>query len=253
MRKYLVLVTMVLGLIFIYSFRNEVKAHQPLKLASNSSKNDSLKNINKSVREATVPASKAFYDSVNFGDYDVLNFDVFDTAFTGFENLKKAGHLTENSRYLVICDFSLSSNKKRLWVIDMVEHKVVYNTLVSHGKGTGEEFAEKFSNIEGSHQSSLGFYITETTYNGSNGYSLLLNGMDKGYNDAAMQRAIVMHGADYVSEAFIKSQKRLGRSWGCPAVSREIAVDLINLIKEKNCLFIYYPDQNYLSQSQWLS
>jgi hypothetical protein len=139
-----------------------------------------------------------------------------------------------------------------LWVIDVAEKKVLFNSLVAHGKNTGEEFAQKFSNIESSYQSSLGFYVTESSYNGSNGYSLKLIGMDEGYNDAALQRAIVMHGADYVSEDFIKSQKRLGRSWGCPAVPRELAQPIINTIKNNNCLFIYYPDQQYLSSSKWL-
>ena len=134
----------------------------------------------------------------------------------------------------------------------MNEKKVIFNSLVAHGKNTGEEFAQKFSNTESSLQSSLGFYITEATYNGSNGYSLKLLGMDSGYNDAALQRAIVMHGADYVSEDFIKNQKRLGRSWGCPAVPRALAEPIINTIKGKNCLFIYYPDTQYLASSTWL-
>lgn len=139
-----------------------------------------------------------------------------------------------------------------MWVIDIENKKILFNSLVAHGKNTGEEFATAFSNTESSYQSSLGFYVTETTYNGSNGYSLKLLGMDAGYNDAALQRAIVMHGADYVSEDFIKSQKRIGRSWGCPAVPRALAKPIIDTIKGQNCLFIYYPDQQYLSESKWL-
>ncbi len=192
------------------------------------------------------------YTAIDFGNMNRLNDQVFYKAFLGFENLKKAGKLDENSHLLTVCDFSLSSNVKRLWVVDVNERKVIFNSLVAHGKNTGEEFAEKFSNIESSLQSSLGFYITETTYNGSNGYSLKLLGMDDGYNDAALQRAIVMHGADYVSENFIKNEKRLGRSWGCPAVPRELAEPIINTIKGQNCLFIYYPDAQYLSNSKWL-
>jgi hypothetical protein len=118
--------------------------------------------------------------------------------------------------------------------------------------GTGDEFAEHFSNNDSSHQSSLGFYVTEETYNGKNGYSLKLIGMDKGFNDAALERAIVMHGADYVSDNFASAHKRIGRSWGCPAISRELAAPIINTIKGKNCLFIYYPDKNYLNSSEWL-
>ena len=200
----------------------------------------------------SLSTAEELYSEISFENGTILNNEVFYKAFLGFENLKKEGKLNENSHLLTICDFSLSSNKKRLWVIDLNLKKVVFNELVAHGKNTGEEFAEKFSNIEGSLQSSFGFFVTETTYDGNNGYSLKLEGMDDGYNDKAMQRAIVMHGADYVSENFIGSQKRLGRSWGCPAVSRELAKPIINTIKGKNVLFIYYPNQEYLANSKWL-
>ena len=192
------------------------------------------------------------YRSISFESNHTLNPEVFEKAFLGFNKLKKAGKLPETSNLISIVDFSLSSTQKRLWVIDLEKKVVVFNSLVAHGKNTGEEFAQKFSNTESSYQSSLGFYITESTYNGSNGYSLKLLGMDPGYNDAALQRAIVMHGADYVSEDFIKSQKRIGRSWGCPAVPRALAEPIIDTIKGQNCLFIYYPDQQYLSESAWL-
>lgn len=192
------------------------------------------------------------YNGINFDSGNKLNIDVFSKAYLGFENLKKAGKLDANAHLLSVCDFSLSSNTKRLWVIDVNEKKVLFNSLVAHGKNTGEEFATDFSNRESSYQSSLGFYITDVTYNGDNGYSLRLLGMDKGYNDAALQRAIVMHGADYVSEDFAATHKRIGRSWGCPAVPRALAAPIINTIKGKNALFIYYPDQKYLSSSEWL-
>lgn len=196
--------------------------------------------------------SAEIYSSISFENSKTLNPEVFEKAFLGFSNLKKAGKLPEESNLISIVDFSLSSTQKRLWVIDLEKKVVLFNSLVAHGKNTGEEFAQKFSNTESSYQSSLGFYITESTYNGSNGYSLKLLGMDAGYNDAALQRAIVMHGADYVSEDFIKSQKRIGRSWGCPAVPRALAEPIINTIKGKNLLFIYYPDEQYLSKSEWL-
>ena len=196
--------------------------------------------------------STAIYNSISFENSNTLNPEVFEKAFLGFTNLKIAGKLPETSNLISIVDFSLSSTQKRLWVIDLEKKVVVFNSLVAHGKNTGEEFAQKFSNTESSYQSSLGFYITESTYNGSNGYSLKLLGMDMGYNDAALERAIVMHGADYVSEDFIKSQKRIGRSWGCPAVPRALAEPIIDTIKGQNCLFIYYPDQQYLSESKWL-
>ena len=196
-------------------------------------------------------STQDIYNSLQFTE-EKLNFEVFEKAFLGFQNLKKSGKLEPTAHLLSVCDFSLSSCKKRLWVIDLDEKKILFNTLVAHGKGTGEEFATNFSNTENSHQSSLGFYITEQTYTGDNGYSLRLFGMDKGYNDAALERCIVMHGANYVSEDFIRSEKRLGRSWGCPAIPRELTQPIINTIKNGTCLFIYYPDQNYLTQSEWL-
>ncbi|MCY0969656.1 murein L,D-transpeptidase catalytic domain family protein [Chryseobacterium wangxinyae] len=208
---------------------------------------------NKSVNtKNTVSSSEELYQSISFENTNKLQFDVFAKALLGFENLKKAGKLDQEAHLLTICDFSLSSNTKRLWVIDTQEKKVLFNSLVAHGKNTGEEFATDFSNTESSLQSSMGFYITESTYNGDNGYSLKLLGMDKGFNDAAYKRAVVMHGADYVSEEFAAAHKRIGRSWGCPAIPRSLTEPIINTIKGKNCLFIYYPDQNYLSSSEWL-
>ncbi|WP_106917010.1 murein L,D-transpeptidase catalytic domain family protein [Chryseobacterium aurantiacum] len=201
---------------------------------------------------AVVSSSEALYNSIAFEPEHELNYEVFSKALTGFENLKKAGLLTQDSHLLTICDFSMSSNMKRLWVIDLDDKKVVFNSLVAHGKNTGEEFATNFSNTESSRQSSMGFYITDATYQGDNGYSLKLLGMDKGFNDAAYRRAIVMHGADYVSDQFAATHKRIGRSWACPAIPRELTQSMINTIKGRNLLFIYYPDQNYLSSSEWL-
>lgn len=206
----------------------------------------------KSNARVAVSSSEALYQSIEFDPEHELNYEVFSKALTGFENLKKAGLLTDESHLLTVCDFSMSSNTKRLWIIDLNDKKVLFNSLVAHGKNTGEEFATNFSNTESSRQSSMGFYITDATYQGDNGYSLRLLGMDKGFNDAAYKRAIVMHGADYVSDAFAAVHKRIGRSWGCPAVPRELSQLMINTIKGRNLLFIYYPDQNYLSSSEWL-
>ena len=212
-----------------------------------------VKEIKVSPKKNFSPVNEAeeVYKNLLF-EGEKLNFEVFEKAFLGFQNLKKSGKLQPTANLLSVCDFSLSSNRKRLWVIDLDEKKILFNSLVAHGKGTGEEFAMSFSNTMDSHQSSLGFYITEQTYNGDNGYSMRLFGMDKGYNDAALERCIVMHGANYVSEDFIRAEKRLGRSWGCPAVPRDLAQPIINTIKNGTCLFVYYPDQNYLAGSEWL-
>lgn len=199
-----------------------------------------------------ISSSAELYSSISFEADHKLEFSAFSTALIGFENLKKAGMIDQDSHVLTICDFSMSSNSKRLWVIDINDKKVLFNSLVAHGKNTGEEFAQNFSNTESSYQSSLGFYITDATYQGDNGYSLRLLGMDKGFNDAALRRAVVMHGANYVSEDFAAQHQRIGRSWGCPAIPKELTQPIINTIKGKNCLFIYYPDQKYLSSSEWL-
>lgn len=219
---------------------------------NNTKKIEKLTGMKSEKAAGTGSSSEALYKSITFEEGHELNEEVFFKALTGFENLKKAGLLNQDAHLLTVCDFSMSSNTKRLWVIDTQEKKVLFNSLVAHGKNTGEEFATNFSNTNSSLQSSLGFYITDATYNGDNGYSLKLLGMDKGFNDAAYKRAIVMHGADYVSEDFAAVHKRIGRSWGCPAVPRDLTQPIINTIKGRNCLFIYYPDQNYLSKSEWL-
>ena len=245
-----VLLTLLTVLFFSTSF---YKVENVEKKSTEIQLKDHPKNL--LIKSKSKPAkviAEEIYSSLDFENINILQPEVFYKAFLGFTNLKKDGKLEEDSHLLTIVDFSLSSAQKRLWIIDLNENKVIFNSLVAHGKNTGEEYAQKFSNTESSLQSSLGFYITESTYNGSNGYSLKLLGMDLGYNDAALQRAIVMHGADYVSEDFIKNQKRLGRSWGCPAVPRALAEPIINTIKGKNCLFIYYPDETYLSSSKWL-
>ncbi len=206
----------------------------------------------KSTSSQTDVYIKSVYNKLNFNGKRKLKYQVFHKAFYGYLNMLEANKLS-NRRYLSICDFSLSSNTNRLWVIDVIAKRVVYNTLVAHGTATGEEFATRFSNIPESHQSSLGFFVTAQSYSGHNGYSLRLSGVDGAYNNKAMSRDIVIHGADYVSRAFIKGNKRLGRSWGCPAVEHRMAGPIIDRIKNGSCLFIYHPTKSYLKSSYWLN
>lgn len=243
----------VLGIVYLIStsFYLAPKKAENFKSIENTDKIETIVKT-KSLNTYKVSSSEELYQSISFENTNKLQFDVFAKALLGFENLKRAGKLSQEAHLLTVCDFSLSSNVKRLWVIDTEQRKVLFNSLVAHGKNTGEEFATNFSNTESSLKSSMGFYITESTYNGDNGYSLKLLGMDKGFNDAAYKRAVVMHGADYVSEEFATTHKRIGRSWGCPAIPRSLTEPIINTIKGKNCLFIYYPDENYLSSSEWL-
>lgn len=195
---------------------------------------------------------KFVYEKIKFPKHGKLSYDAFKAGYYGYLNLIESGKITRDA-LLTICDFTMSSNNKRMWVIDVKSKKVVFHTLVAHGQGTGEEFATRFSNIHESHQSSLGFYVTAETYSGNNGYSLKLHGIDGIYNNNAYDRAIVIHGADYVSEEFAKANQRLGRSHGCPALSNEVAPKVIDKIKNGHCLFIYHTSQNYLKNSYWLS
>lgn len=176
------------------------------------------------------------------------SFDAYSLAFKGFKNLKTNQENVKKD-ILTIIDFTMSSNEKRLWVIDMKNNKVLFNDLVAHGVNTGNEFARKFSNVPNTNMSSMGFFITGETYHGKHGLSLFLNGMDKGFNHNARKRAIVMHGANYVSSDFIKKYGRLGRSFGCPSVSMDIYKEVINTLAGGSCLFIYYPDQEFLKKS----
>ena len=144
-----------------------------------------------------------------------------------------------NPRLLTVIDYSRPSTEPRLWVLDLVSRVVVWRELVAHGQGSGENFATSFSNDEGSHKSSLGLFLTDTPYIGHNGYSLRLRGLEPGVNDHAYTREIVVHGAEYVSEAFARSLGRIGRSWGCPAVRPAIAQALIDQIKGGTVLFAY--------------
>jgi hypothetical protein len=207
---------------------------------------------NRSLYDLSSDYIASIYRKIDFGTMPQLNPKVFEYAYRGYMHLLWAQKLNPLKQIITICDYSLSANLKRLWIIDVATLKVLRNTFVAHGQGTGEEFATYFSNQEDSHQSSLGFYVTGNTYFGDNGYSMYLHGMDLHYNDAAFKRSIVMHGADYVSSDFIKEHQRLGRSWGCPAVSNELAPEIIHTIQGGTCLFIYYPLQRYLNSSVWL-
>lgn len=153
---------------------------------------------------------------------------------------------------LTVIDYSLPSNRKRLWVLDVRKKLVRYYEWVSHGKNTGGKWARHFSNRPNSLQSSLGLFRTAQTYYGRNGYSLRLDGLEKGINHLARKRSIVMHGAWYVSKAFIRKHGRLGRSWGCPALRKRVNRTILNTIKHNSALFIYYPDKTWRKTSRYL-
>ena len=177
-----------------------------------------------------------------------LDKSVLAKAVTGYYNLKTANKLSTNSSVITIVDLAKSSCTKRMWIIDLQKKALVLNTWVAHGQNSGDDIASHFSNEVDSFESSIGFYVTDNVYMGKHGRSLRLNGMDEGFNDKANLRDIVLHAANYVSQASIRNIGRLGRSQGCPAVSPEVVNRVIETIKGKNVLFINGNDNTYNSK-----
>jgi hypothetical protein len=181
-----------------------------------------------------------------------LSREAFDLALKGYNNMSKK-RLLRNKNIITVIDFSKPSDQKRLFVIDLKKNKLVMQSLVAHGRNSGLEYATSFSNETDSHKSSLGFYVTMGTYNGDHGYALKLKGCEKGFNNNAYNRAIVVHGSEYVTDDFLKSNGFLGRSFGCPALPEKLTKKIIDVIKNGSCFFIYYPAKKYLLASPVLN
>ena len=193
----------------------------------------------------------SIYDGMKLRKFG-LTKKAFEYAWKGYKNLLVRGAVV-NSDVLSICDFSQSSRRKRLYVLNIREKKVLVNTYVAHGRNSGAEYARSFSNSPDSHKSSLGFYITSKTYYGDHGLALKIDGVEKGINDNAYDRNIVVHGSKYVGDKFIRSNPFNGRSFGCPAIPAIQTQQIINTIKNGSCLFIYHPTKHYLLQSRILN
>lgn len=176
-----------------------------------------------------------------------LNRKVLKLALTAYKKASEKGAVKKP--VLTVIDYSLPSNKQRMWVFDLGKQKLLYNTYVAHGQNSGMTTPNHFSNRNSSKETSLGTYVTRDTYIGSKGYSLNLQGLERGFNDNAYSRRVVMHGAWYVEPDFIKQAGRAGRSWGCPSIAKTLAKPVINSIKGGSVLFAYYPDRYYLSHS----
>lgn len=199
--------------------------------------------------ESSAPAVSSCQLLYNEMELDgVVNYDAFEKAVAGYNKIEQ-----KSKEILTLVDFSKPSTEERFYVFDMRHKKLLFTSLVSHGKNSGGNYATSFSNKTGSLKSSLGFFLTENTYQGRNGYSLVLNGLEKGINDKAKERAIVIHGAAYSNPSVIASSGRLGRSFGCPALPLAVSKPIINTIKGGSLLFIYANNQNYLSYSPILS
>lgn len=181
-----------------------------------------------------------------------LDKNVFYQAYKGYQYLLSKGVL-RNINYLTIADYSQSSTNRRLYVIDLKDGKVLFNTFVSHGKNSGREFATSFSNNNSSNKSSLGFMVTDGTYKGKAGYSLLLDGLEQGINDNVRERHIVMHGSRFVNDRRVWERGSIANSLGCPAIPLEDAKRIIDVIKGGTCFFSYSPDEMYLRTSSVLN
>ena len=194
---------------------------------------------------------KELYNELNAAQYD-LSFTAFRYAYIGYQTMKKQ-HRLNNKELFSIIDFTKDCNSKRFYTIDLEKMKIVYYTYVAHGKKSGERMATSFSDAVESNKSSIGFYITGSTYNGGNGYSLMLHGDEKGYNSNLAKRSVVVHAADYANEDYIARNGRMGRSLGCPALPENIYKQVIETIKEKTMIFAYYNDAKYLKTSKYLN
>jgi len=205
----------------------------------------------KSAKELIVDEAYALYDSMKLKRFG-LSKQAFEFAWKGYKTLLEEGKV-HKKQILSICDFSQSSRRKRLYILDVSEKKVLVNTYVAHGRRSGGEYARSFSNNPESHKSSLGFYITRKTYFGGHGLALTIDGVEKGINDKADERNIVIHGSEYVGADFLRGNKFNGRSYGCPAVPAKETNKVINTIKGGSCLFIYHPTKNYIDKSKILN
>ncbi|HSJ67586.1 MAG TPA: murein L,D-transpeptidase catalytic domain family protein [Anditalea sp.] len=206
--------------------------------------------------EVSISAEDALVQLVSTNPLNELfvlpNDNLLEMAVNGYHKLLNNKQI-EKGKTLTIVDFSLPSTEKRMWIIDVESGMILHNSVVSHGRNSGNLMAEKFSNVDSSYMSSLGFYVTGETYFGKHGYSLRLDGVEKGFNDKARDRAIVIHGAEYANENFITSTGRLGRSLGCPALPVDTSKEIIDMIKDKTCLFIFGKDDDYISKSKLIN
>ncbi|GEO12064.1 murein L,D-transpeptidase catalytic domain family protein [Segetibacter aerophilus] len=193
----------------------------------------------------------SIYDLIGLGEYG-LERDVFFNAYKGYQYLEKRGSIRKKN-IVTICDYSQSSNNKRLYVIDLSSSRLLFNTFVSHGRNSGNEFATSFSNYDNSNKSSLGFMVTGDTYNGKAGYCMRFNGMEAGINDRVKSRGIVLHGSRFVNEDIMSIRGVIGKSLGCPAVPYGLHTKIIAEIKGGSCFFVNSPDQWYVNNSSILN
>lgn len=243
MQKNHILATLIIGIsIACISFVNASNNHSQLVAASK----DSVITDSSSVQRNF---GDIIYDSLKLTDTG-LSKETVEYAVKGYQKLADSGLV--NNPYLTIVDLSQSSRKKRFYILDMKNDKLVWNTFVAHGRNSGVDEATRFSNQPNSNESSLGFYLTKDTYRGKHGLSLRVRGLEDGFNDNAEARGIVVHGAPYVNAARVSSAY-MGRSQGCPALPVNEYAKVIDIIKGGSVMFVYSPSIDYLQQSPLLN
>jgi hypothetical protein len=245
-RKLSVIMSSVLLLPFAFGYAAPLVKQVKRKASTSVSARKKARSHGSDTTELNTP-DISVYESLELGKLG-LSKQAFDYAMKGHAYLAANGKL-QNEDIISIVDFSLPSSQKRLFIVDLKNNKLLFHTYVSHGRGSGAEMANEFSNVAESNKSSLGFYVTGDTYEGKHGLSMRLLGQDKGFNDNAQDRSIVMHSASYVSEATIKAMGFCGRSQGCPAVPEELTKPIIETVKNGTCLFLYSPNQQYTANS----
>lgn len=243
MKKHLFLAILIIIACFIsVSFVNVSKSSTFI-----AAKKDSVITDSSSIQFSL---AKKIYDTLRL-DQAGLSKEAVAYAVKGYQKLVDSG-IVKNSQYLTIVDMSQSSRNKRFYILDMKNEELTWNTYVAHGKNSGVDRAENFSNEFNSNESSLGFYLTELTYRGKHGLSLRMNGLEKGFNDHAEARGVVVHGASYVNAKRVNSSY-MGRSQGCPALPENEYAQVINIIKDGSVLFVYHPSEDYLQSSTLLN
>lgn len=245
MKKHLFLLSLIVSFSFVLiSFAKANKSSKLVAVAKDSATADS------SITFSEITLSKKLFDSLHLEAIG-LNQETVEYAVRGYQKLVDSG-LVNNDQYLTIVDMGQSSRKKRFYILDMKNHKLAWNTYVSHGKNSGVDVAKNFSNQFNSNKSSLGFYVTKATYHGKHGLSLRLGGLENGFNNNAEARGVVVHGASYVN-AGRASSDYMGRSQGCPALPEKEYAQVINLIKDGSVMFVYSPSEDYLQASTLLN
>ena len=235
----------------LLSFTYSSRSAFPSGIGEGDSTTIASASLRSSIRRNFETSVVNLYKSMDLKLYG-LSEKVFRMGLIGYYNLRIAGEL--NGKNLVtIIDFTKPSTDKRFYVLDLDQERLIYHSYVAHGRNTGGNIANSFSNKVNSNQSSLGFYVTGETYFGSKGYSLRLHGQDAGYNSNIFRRAVVIHAANYVSESWIQKYGRLGRSFGCPALPADISREVINTIRNRTAIFAYYSDRDYLETSRHLN